>query len=73
ETAVVRLRLLINGNHIRGQYRPAGADQWLDAGTGDLPVPSQGKPNISLHCYQGPADTEHWVRFSEFRIVCTSK
>jgi len=69
ETSVVRLRLLVKGNQIRGQYMPAGTDQWLDAGAGELPVPPDGKPKISLHCYQGAADVEHWSKISDFRIV----
>jgi len=69
----VRLRLLVAGNQIRGQYRPAGADKWLDAGAGDLPAPTDGKAKLSLHCYQGPPDAEHWARFSDFRVSRISK
>jgi regulation of enolase protein 1 (concanavalin A-like superfamily) len=69
----VRLRLLVAGNQIRGQYRLAGADKWLDAGAGDLPAPPDGKAKISLHCYQGPPDAEHWARFNEFRVLRVGK
>ncbi|MCX7826518.1 MAG: DUF1349 domain-containing protein [Verrucomicrobiae bacterium] len=65
----VRLRLLVAGSQIRGQYRPAGANKWLDAGAGELPAPPDGKAKLSLHCYQGPTDAEHWARFSEFRVL----
>lgn len=68
-TTSVRVRLRVAGNQIRGQYLPAGADKWLDAGVGELPAPPQGHARISLHCYQGPPDVEHWARFSEFRVV----
>jgi regulation of enolase protein 1 (concanavalin A-like superfamily) len=68
-TTSVRVRLRAAGNQIRGQYLPAGADQWLDAGAGELPAPPQGHASISLHCYQGPPDAEHWARFSEFRVL----
>jgi len=69
----VRLRLLVTGNQIRGQYRPAGSEKWLDAGAGELPTPPDGKAKISLHCYQGPPDAEHWARFSEFQVRRISK
>ena len=65
----VRLRLRVAQDQIRGQYLPAGADIWLDAGAGELPKPAQAQAKISLHCYQGPPDAEHWARFSEFRVV----
>ena len=65
----VRVRLRVAGNHIRGQYRVTGTDAWLDAGAGELPVPPNGQAKISLHCYQGPPDAEHWPRFSEFRVL----
>jgi len=65
----VRVRLRVADRQIRGQYLPAGADKWLDAGAGELPAPPQGLAKISLHCYQGPPDAEHWARFGEFRVV----
>jgi regulation of enolase protein 1 (concanavalin A-like superfamily) len=64
----VRVRLLVAGSRIRGQYRLAGTDAWLDAGAGDLPAPPNVPVKISLHCYQGPPNAEHWPRFSEFRV-----
>lgn len=66
---VVRVRLLVAGNRIRGQYRIAGTEPWIDAGAGDLPAPPNARAKISLHCYQGPPDAEHWPRFSEFRVM----
>lgn len=65
----VRVRLRVAGNQIRGQYRVTGTDAWLDAGAGELPAPPNGQAKISLHCYQGPPDAEHWPRFSEFRVL----
>jgi regulation of enolase protein 1 (concanavalin A-like superfamily) len=64
----VRLRLRVAGNQIRGQYLPAGTEKWLDAATGDLPVPPNAQAKISLHCYQGPPDAELWARFRAFQI-----
>jgi len=68
EAFKVQLRLLVKGNSLRGQFRPAGSDQWQDVGECDLPAPANGKPKISLQFYQGSLDAEHWVRVTEFRV-----
>jgi len=62
----VRLRLVVSGNQIRGQFRPGDSANWQDAGTCDLPV--KGPARISFQVYQGPASVERWARFGEFRI-----
>jgi regulation of enolase protein 1 (concanavalin A-like superfamily) len=67
-SASVRLRLFVNGNRIRGQFRPANAQDWREAGECDLPAPANAPAKISLQWYQGPEDLEHWARISEFRI-----
>jgi regulation of enolase protein 1 (concanavalin A-like superfamily) len=64
----VQLRIMVKGNSLRGQFRPAGSDSWQDVGESDLPAPENGKPKISLQFYQGPSDAEHWARASEFRV-----
>lgn len=64
----VRLRLIVERNHIRGQYRATGTDAWLAAGEGELPSPTGLKARISLHSYQGAPDVEHWARFTDFRV-----
>jgi len=69
----VRLRLLVEGNRIRGQFRTPDSKDWRDAGECDLPAPAGGKAQISLQFYQGPANTEHWARFTEFRVRRVSK
>ncbi len=68
EASKVQLRFSVKGNSIRGQFRPAGSEQWQDVGECDLPAPANGKPRISLQFYQGLADVEHWVGVSEFRV-----
>lgn len=74
DTATVRLRLLVSGNQIRGQFRPDGSTEWKEAGACDLPAPPTGaKAKVCLHCYQGPPDAEHWARFTEFSIVRLGK
>ena len=65
----VGLRLRVAGGRIRGDYLPAGAEKWIEAGAGELPAPPNGRAKISLHCYQGPPDAEHWARFAGFRIL----
>lgn len=64
-----RLRLIISGTQIRGQYWPEGASGWTDAGSCELPAPRGGTPMISLHAYNGVPDAEHWARITEFRVV----
>lgn len=64
----VQLRFVVNGNSIRGQFRPAGAEKWHEVGECDLPAPPDAKPKISLQFYQGPADAQHWARVSDFSI-----
>lgn len=62
----VELRLQAVGNRIRGQYRTPVSTLWRDAGECDLPV--KGKPNASLHFYNGPADEDHWVSVNHFTV-----
>jgi regulation of enolase protein 1 (concanavalin A-like superfamily) len=68
EAFVVQLRFIVKDTSVRGQFRPAGSDQWQEAGQTDMPAPPGGKPHISLQFYQGPANAEHWARVSQFRI-----
>jgi regulation of enolase protein 1 (concanavalin A-like superfamily) len=69
ETPSVRLRLLVSGNQVRGEYLPEGSKEWLEAGRGDLPAPAGGVAKVALHSYNGPANAEHWARLTEFRIL----
>ena len=68
----VRLRVVVSADAFTAQYRPVGADgkpvgDWRTAATGKLPPPKDDQ--VSLQCYHGPRDAEHWARFSDFRIV----
>jgi regulation of enolase protein 1 (concanavalin A-like superfamily) len=67
----VRLRLVVSGNEIRGQFRPGDSANWQDAGACGLPV--KGPAKISFQVYNGPANSERWARFSEFRVVRVSR
>jgi len=70
ETLVAELRLVITGNTVRGSFRPEGAKAWHEAGACDLPA--RGAPKLSLQCYQGPAQAEHWAKISDLRIRALS-
>jgi regulation of enolase protein 1 (concanavalin A-like superfamily) len=62
----VRLRFRVSGNRIHGEFRTPDSEDWHEAGECDLPA--HGAPKVSLQCYQGPADAEHWARITEFCI-----
>ena len=62
----VELRHRVKDNRIRGQYRASGTEKWRDAGECDLPV--HGAPKISLQCYQGLPDVEHWAVIEQFTV-----
>jgi regulation of enolase protein 1 (concanavalin A-like superfamily) len=65
----VRLKLIVQGSQIHGQFRTPDAVDWQEVGGCDLPAPGTNSPaKISLQFYQGTADSGHWARVSEFRI-----
>lgn len=64
----VRLRFLVTGSQIRGEFKTPKSDTWLLAGSCDLPAPKNPQPMVSLQFYQGPANVEHWARASDFRM-----
>ncbi len=66
-TQSVRLRLLVDAESWEAQYRPAGGSEFRTAATGDLP-PGVNE-EVSIQCYNGPPDAEHWIRFEDFRII----
>ncbi|MBI4662939.1 MAG: DUF1349 domain-containing protein [Verrucomicrobia bacterium] len=65
-SAKVRLRMLVKGDRLRGQFRTPDSENWREAGECDLP--GKGPAKISLQFYQGPAQTEHWARVTDFRV-----
>jgi len=69
--AAVQLRMVVDDNRVRGQFRAAGSAPWRDAGECDFPA--RGSAKISLQCYQGPSGAEHWARLTEFRIRRSSQ
>jgi hypothetical protein len=66
-TQSVRLRLIVSVDSWEAQYRPEGASDFETAATGELPAP--GRDQVSLQCYNGPEDSDHWIRFADFQIT----
>ena len=69
ESTTVRLRFIVRGKRIRGQFCPAEAKDWREVGETEMPAPIDGKAKISLQFYQGSDKEEHWARVSDFRIL----
>jgi hypothetical protein len=63
----VQLRLIVEGSDWTAQYREDATGDFQTAGSGKLPPP--GEDQVSIQCYNGPPDAEHWIRFDDFRIV----
>ena len=62
----IRLRLTVDSAGWKAEYRPASADAFATAAEGELPAPND---HVSLQCYNGPEDAEHWMRFEHFVIT----
>jgi len=67
DAKTVQLRVIVAGNKLTAQYRPDGKGEFQTAGTKNLPPP--GDDQVSIQCYNGPPDAEHWIRFDDFRIL----
>jgi regulation of enolase protein 1 (concanavalin A-like superfamily) len=66
EPSMVELRLTVDGEIIRGSFRPAGAAEWREAGRCE--PPARGSPKLSIQCYQGPSGAAHWARISNVTV-----
>ena len=66
-TKSVRLRLIVTADSWEATYRPEGGAEFQTAAKGALPEPNEDE--VSIQCYNGPPDAEHWIRFEDFRIV----
>lgn len=63
----VQLRLVFEGQQYAAQFRPDGQGPFQTVATGTLPLAADEQ--VSIQCYHGPADEEHWIRFDNFRIL----
>ncbi|NMC20943.1 MAG: DUF1349 domain-containing protein [Thermogutta sp.] len=63
----VTLRLVLTADRFTAQFRPEGEKEFRTAAEGPLPAPKSDE--ISIQCYHGPTDAEHWIRFEGFRIL----
>jgi hypothetical protein len=67
----VQLRLIVTADSWTAQYRPGAEGEFLTAAEGKLPPP--GEDQVSIQCYNGPPDAEHWIRFDDVRILKLQK
>lgn len=67
ESDKVQLRLIVSADSYVAQFRPDARGEFRTAAEGKLPPPSEDQ--VSIQCYNGPADAEHWIRFDDFRIL----
>lgn len=67
DTSDVRLRLLVQGNKIRGELLGPRFTAWQRVGECSLPEVTSSEPKLSLQFYQG--DGGHWARVTEFRVI----
>jgi hypothetical protein len=66
----VHLRLIVAGAQLTAQYRFDHKSDWKTSAIAKLPQPDPRlKEQISIQCYHGPEDAEHWIRFDDFRII----
>lgn len=63
----VRLRLTLTADSFKAEFQPGGKGEFQTAASGSLPPPDGDQ--VSIQCYNGPAEGEHWIRFDDFRIV----
>jgi len=63
----VQLRLVVDGSQWTAQFREDLKGQFQTTASGQLPPP--GNDQVSIQCYNGPPQAEHWIRFDDFRIV----
>ena len=75
---VVRLRLEVDGTRLKAMFYEIDDDEEHDADKEWELVAEQdleiGKRNhISIQTYHGPEDEDHWMRFSDFKILKISE
>jgi hypothetical protein len=63
----IELRLVVTADRFVAQFRPDGKGDFRTAAEG--PLPAGPDERVSIQCYNGPPDAEHWIRFDDFRIL----
>jgi len=64
---LIQLRLVVTKDQYIAQYRSDAKGAFETAATGKLlPVPDE---KVSIQCYNGPPNAEHWIRFKDFRVL----
>ena len=66
DSHAVDLRLVVTADSYTAFYREMGEKNFQVAASGKLP-PGENE-QVSIQCYHGPPDAEHWIVFSSFRI-----
>jgi hypothetical protein len=64
---VVQLRLIVTESTFKAKFRENAEGEFQTAAEGELPTPKND--NVSIQCYNGPPDAEHWIRFDDFVIT----
>jgi hypothetical protein len=67
ETRLMQLRLVVTKEEYVAQFRPDAKGEFQTAGSGKLAPGAEEK--VSIQCYNGPADKDHWMRFSGFKVL----
>jgi hypothetical protein len=63
----VRLRLLVTKDKYTAQFQVDAKGEFKTVASGNL-APSD-EEQVSIQCYNGPMDAEHWIRFDDFRLA----
>jgi nicotinamidase-related amidase len=62
----VQLRLTVDASRYVAEFRSNAEGPFQTAATGELPPAASEQ--VSLQCYHGPANAQHWIAFDDFRI-----
>ena len=63
----VQLRLIVTADRYTAQFREDVKGEFKTVRSGALRAGA--KEQVSIQCYNGPPDAEHWIRFDDFRIL----
>jgi hypothetical protein len=66
-TRTVQLRLIVTADHYTAQFRPDGKGEYRTVA--EAPLSALSDEQVSIQCYNGTKDADHWMRFEDFRVV----